>query len=191
MPKKGLFCRVLKGGEIKKNDTVVFTPRPLRFRVITVSDRACKGQYPDLSGPKVREIMESFFAEKTRRIQIDARIVPDDTAKLTKLITEAVENGIDVVITTGGTGVGPKDITPEVIIALADKTIDGIMDYIRLKYGAKKPNALVSRSIAAVKDKTIIYALPGSCKAVAEYTPEILQTVEHLFFMLHELDTHQ
>ena len=92
--------------------------------------------------------------------------------------------------TTGGTGVGPRDVTPDVVAALADKTIPGIMDAIRIKYGAAKPNALLSRSVAAVIRSTLVYTLPGSVRAVEEYMDEILKTLEHLIFTLHGLDLH-
>jgi molybdopterin adenylyltransferase len=90
-----------------------------------------------------------------------------------------------VIFTTGGTGIGPRDITPEVVTEFSDKLVPGIMDHIRMKYGQTIPNALLSRSVAAVKDKTLIYTLPGSVKAVTEYMDEILKTIDHLFKMLN------
>ena len=80
-----------------------------------------------------------------------------------------------------------RDITPDVVLKFADKTIPGIMEYIRLKYGEIIPAALLSRSVAAVKKNTIIYTLPGSVKAVTEYTTEIMKTMEHSLLMLHGL----
>ena len=93
--------------------------------------------------------------------------------------------GADIIFTTGGTGIGPRDFTVDAVASRADKLVPGIMDHIRLLYGAKKPNALISRSICAVKGSTIIFTLPGSVKAVEEYLTEIWKVVEHMVVMLH------
>jgi molybdopterin biosynthesis enzyme MoaB len=77
-----------------------------------------------------------------------------------------------------------------VVTALADKTIPGIMEHIRLKFGAEKPNALLSRSVAAVMGRTLVYTLPGSVRAVNEYLGEILVSLEHAIRMVHGLDAH-
>jgi len=95
------------------------------------------------------------------------------------------------VITTGGTGVGPRDITPETVAGVFEKIIPGIMENIRMKFGQAKPNALLSRSVAAVGGQTQCYALPGSVRAVDEYMGEILKTLEHVIYMLHGLDVHK
>ena len=101
-----------------------------------------------------------------------------------------VKEKVDIIFTTGGTGIGPRDITPDVIKKLIDKEIPGIMEMIRIKYGMQFPNALLSRSIAGVAGKTLLYALPGNPKAVKEYCDEIFKTVEHSFRMLYNIDEH-
>ena len=105
-------------------------------------------------------------------------------------IRRMVSEGHEIIITTGGTGIGPRDFTPDVVKPLLDKEIPGIMDYIRLKYGAEKPNALLSRSIAGVSGKSLIFVLPGSFKAVKEYMSEILPMLNHLFAMMSGIDSH-
>jgi molybdenum cofactor synthesis domain-containing protein len=102
----------------------------------------------------------------------------------------AAGGGVDVVFTTGSTGVGPRDIAPEVVLAMADKTIPGIMEHIRITYGRKHPNALLSRSVAAIAGRMLVYTLPGSVKAVQEYMSEIVTTLEHLLLTLHGVDPH-
>jgi len=97
---------------------------------------------------------------------------------------------VDVVFTTGGTGIGPRDITPETVAALCERLIPGIMEHVRAKHGQQNPRARLSRSIAGVAGKTQIYTLPGSVRAVEEYLEEILKTLEHVVYMLHELDVH-
>jgi len=190
MPKEGIFCRVLEGGAVKPGDTLAHHPRPLRIRIITMSDRASRGVYEDRSGPRVKESLEAFFENTPWHPDIESMVLPDDPAALEQALTSARETGVDVVFTTGGTGVGPRDITPDVVMGIADKLIPGIVEHIRFKYGADKPNALLSRSVVAVLGRTLVYTLPGSVKAVSEYMAEIVKTLEHLILTLHGLDVH-
>lgn len=190
MPKEGVFTRVISGGIVRAGDVALHERRTLRCRVITLSDRAAQGIYPDRSGPRIGEHLRAFAAERKWQLELDATLIPDDAALLRAELIAAREAGILAVFTTGGTGLGPRDVAPDVVADLADKTIPGIMEFIRTKYGAEKPNALLSRSIAAVAARTIIYTLPGSVKAVDEYMGEILKTLEHLIFTIQGLDTH-
>jgi molybdenum cofactor synthesis domain-containing protein len=190
MPKEGIFCRVIREGVVRPDDAIVHVPRPLRVLVITLSDRASQGVYEDLSGPRVRHHLEHFCAEKQWRPRIEAIVMPDDADRLRAELLSARDSGLDMVITTGGTGVGPRDITPEVVTSLADKLIPGIMEHIRLTFGAQKPYALLSRSVAAVLGQTVVYTLPGSVKAVDEYMGEIAKTLEHVIITVNGLDTH-
>ncbi len=162
----------------------------LKIRVITLSDRASQGIYPDKSGVLIKEILENFFSDLDWKYEIAYNLIPDSEVQLSELISKSIENKEDIIITTGGTGVGPRDFTPEVIKKFPVKEITGIMENIRIKYGSEKPNALLSRGIAGVIHETQIYALPGSAKAVREYMTEILKTIEHLVFMIHGVDTH-
>ena len=189
MPKEGVFCRVLSAGKMAAGDVLEYNPRSLRVAVITLSDRASRGEYEDLSGPEIVKRTEEFFVDKPWKLSMHSVIIPDDAETLESEI-KLLTNGFDIIFTTGGTGIGSRDITPEVVEKLLDKTIPGIMEHIRVKYGAKIPNALLSRSVAGVIKKSLIYALPGSVKAVREYTEEILQTVEHSIFMLRDINTH-
>lgn len=190
MPKKGLFCRVINNGQIKSGDCIEHIPRPLDILIVTLSDRAFAGVYSDRSGPRAKQILEEHFAEKRWHLRIDNTILADDAERLNEKLKEAIARRVDVILTLGGTGIGPRDITPEVVRALCDKVIPGIMENIRIKYGSQKPSALLSRSVAAVAGQTQIYALPGSVRAVEEYLMEILRTLEHTIFMLHSLDIH-
>lgn len=190
MPEVGVFCRVISGGPVRAGDVIVHLPKTLRFRIITLSDRASRGEYEDRSGPRIKTILEEFLGGARWHTEIEMVILPDDAEKLRAELQADRDGGVDVIFTTGGTGVGPRDITPEVITAFADKIIPGIMEHIRLKFGREKPGALLSRSVAAVLGQSLVYALPGSEKAVREYMGEILKTMEHLIFTLHGLDRH-
>ena len=190
MPTEGLFARVIHGGRIHPGDTGEFHSRPLRIHVITLSDRAFAGDYEDRSGPTICELLEGFFEDKRWHAEIASVLLPDDAEVLGKEVRSAVGNEAGVIITTGGTGVGPRDIAPETVEALCDKTIPGIMEHVRLKFGADKPNALISRGVAGVIGTTQIYTLPGSVRAAREYMGEILKTLEHLIFMVRSVDVH-
>lgn len=190
MPKEGIFARVLKDGVVTAGMPMEYVPRVYRAQVITLSDRASKGEYEDRSGPRVVELLNAYFQEKKNILEVEHTIIPDDPHALRVLLERAGQDEVDVVITTGGTGIGPRDITPEVVRPMLDKEIPGVMEAIRLKYGTEKPNALLSRGVAGVMANTLVYTLPGSVRAVNEYMEEIQKTLKHLIYMLHGLDAH-
>jgi molybdenum cofactor synthesis domain-containing protein len=158
--------------------------------VITLSDRAASGVYSDRSGPRIREILELFFAGQSIAATIEQKLIPDDALQLRAEILRGVQEGVDVIFTTGGTGVGPRDITPDTVAPLCNRLIPGIMEHIRTRFGAANPRARLSRAVAGVAGRTQIYTLPGSVRAVEEYMPEILVTLEHIADVLRGEDTH-
>ena len=164
---------------------------PLKFEVliITLSDRAFKGEYKDLSGPRIGERIAEYMTTTGWQFEITHSLIPDDKGVLEPLLKEAGKK-FNLIITTGGTGIGPRDITVETVTPLLSKEIPGIMEFIRIKYGTLKPNALLSRGVAGLLDKALIYTLPGSLKAVNEYMDEILRTLEHTIFMQYGIDNH-
>jgi molybdopterin adenylyltransferase len=190
MPKEGIFARVIRGGKLKAGDELKYAPKVFRARVITLSDRASKGEYEDRSGPRVTELLQACFDQIKWKVDIENIVIPDDRDQLSSILVNEKESGTDVIITTGGTGIGSRDFTPDVVGKFLDKEIPGIMEMIRMKYGSEKPNALLSRGIAGVMGNSLVYTLPGSVKAVNEYMEEITKTMKHLIFMLHGLDVH-
>ena len=164
-------------------------PERIEVLIITLSDRAFKGEYSDLSGPAIRQMLDNYLASVSWDNRIDQVIIPDDPAILSNKLAEAGKK-YNIIITTGGTGVGPRDITVDTVKPLLDKEIPGIMEHIRIKYGTEKPNALLSRCVAGLMGKSVIYTLPGSVKAVEEYMVEILKTLKHLIYMQYGIDTH-
>lgn len=190
MPKEGIFARVLMNGMVKAGDVFSYTPKIFNVQVITLSDRASRGEYEDKSGPAVSQRIQKWFEETGWECAIDNTVIPDDEAELESLVAGFVNQGADFIFTTGGTGIGPRDITVDVIRPMLQKEIPGIMELIRYKYGSQKPNALISRAVAGVTAQTLIYTLPGSVKAVEEYLNEILPTLRHSIMMLHGIDAH-
>jgi len=190
MPKEGIFCRVIHPGIIRPGDILEYHPKVFSVRIITLSDRASQGEYEDRSGPRIREIIEEHFKNLNSLINIQYSLIPDDPGQLKDLLHKSRDENTDLIFTTGGTGIGPKDFTPDVVRPFLDKEIPGIMEMIRIKYGKEKPNALTSRSIAGVMQQSLVFTLPGSVKAVNEYLAEILPSINHLVAMLHGIDLH-
>ena len=165
-------------------------PEKFEVLIITLSDRAQRGEYEDLSGPRIREILSGYLSSLKWEFSVNLTLIPDDAAILSELLKSA--GGVyNIVITTGGTGIGPQDITVETVTPLLTKEIPGIMEFIRIKYGTEKPNALLSRGVAGIIGKSLIYTLPGSVRAVEEYMTEILKTLKHAVYMQHGIDTHE
>lgn len=164
-------------------------PHTYNILVITLSDRAFRGEYEDLSGPRVKQMLDEFAGIREWNVRTEMKLLPDDPEMLRDIVTEA-SRSYDLIFTTGGTGIGPRDITVDVVKPLLVKELPGIMEFIRIKYAFEKPNALLSRAVAGVAGRSLIYTLPGSVRAVEEYMTEILRTLEHTLFMLKGIDTH-
>jgi len=188
MPKEGIFCRVLNGGKVKPEDEIIYKPKIYKIKIITLSDRASKGEYEDKSGIKIKEMLKTFLGNK--KSDFDTIVIPDDKEILSNILNKSKQENFDYIFTTGGTGISERDITPDIVSGFLDKQIPGIMDSIRLKYGVNNTNALISRAVSGVMGKSLVFTLPGSVRAVEEYMTEILKLLDHLLFMLHNIDIH-
>lgn len=149
---------------------------------VTLSDRASAGVYEDLSGPEIeRAITELVPGEHT----FERRLLPDDIAGLSELLRSLSDDArCDLIITTGGTGPTPRDITPEATRAVLEKELPGFGEILRMKSFAIAPTAILSRATAGIRGRSLIVNLPGSPKAVREcmgfLTPAIVEAVKHL-----------
>ena len=147
----------------------------MRASVITISDRASKGVYEDESGKAIIEILE----ENGWKIE-DYVVIPDDYDRIRDEIVRMCDDlKVDLVLTTGGTGLTRRDVTPEATLAVIDRRVQGIeiaMVCHSLKY---TPHAMISRAVAGVRGKTLVVNLPGSVKAVREILPFLLQAIPH------------
>ncbi len=164
--------------------------KQLQIYIITLSDRASAGDYDDKSGPTLKDLVDKFFTERKWKYKTRLQLIPDEPDQLRTLLNKVKTEEFDILFTTGGTGVGTRDITVDVVKTVLDKEIPGIMEMIRHKFGSEKPNALLSRSVAGVMGQTIVYTLPGSVGAVKDYMSEISKTLEHLLYMVNNIDTH-
>ncbi|MFP4430847.1 MAG: molybdenum cofactor biosynthesis protein B [Spirochaetaceae bacterium] len=152
--------------------------RALSIMIITVSDRAAAGVYQDRSGPAVEEELLGSFPD----CRVERRIVPDEPEPL----RAALESGgtFDVVLTTGGTGLGPRDITPEVTKALCDRELPGIAEMLRFESRKEVPTAILSRGVAGSRGRSIYVNLPGSVNGARSCTRMLLPILEHAVEMV-------
>ena len=176
MPREGIFARVLRGGVIREGDRVMITDyEPLTAAVITLSDRGAAGLRDDLSGALLRERLS---AEGYRIVEY--LLLPDDEDRLKgELIRLADEVGVNLIITTGGTGFAPRDVTPEATMAVATRNAPGIAEAIRAESMKITPRAMLSRAVSVIRNRTLIVNLPGSRKAVGECLDVCLSQLEH------------
>ncbi|MCP5051284.1 MAG: MogA/MoaB family molybdenum cofactor biosynthesis protein [bacterium] len=151
----------------------------LEITVITVSDRAFHGEYQDLSGPTIVELIN----ESKLEANVSLIIVPDDEMQLKKAIQDNL--GKDYILTTGGTGISPRDFTPEVTKEICDKELPGIAEILRAHSYKETKYAVLSRGYSGVRDKTIIVNFPGSVKGASLCTKLMIPIMEHGKKMLH------
>lgn len=145
----------------------------LEVAVITVSDRAHRGEYQDLSGPKIKELIQ----ESDLSVAVTLTVVPD---KREAIRSEIIKNlGKDYIFTTGGTGISSRDITPDVTKEICEKELPGISEFLRRESYNETPYAILSRAYSGMKGKTIIVNFPGSVKAVTLCMSLMLPIMEH------------
>jgi len=164
-------------------------PEKYEVLIITLSDRASRGEYDDQSGPEIQERLSEFFTTRKWNFNIARVLIQDDSSVLGRLMDESKDK-FNIIITTGGTGIGPRDITVDTVKQYLEKAIPGIMEFIRVRYGATNPAALLSRAVAGIAGKSLVYTLPGSVRAVNEYLDEIFRTLEHTVLMQYGIDAH-
>ncbi len=145
------------------------------FGIITVSDKGSRGERLDTSGQEIRGILE-----KEGFAFCDYVIVPDETDQIsTALLSYADEKKIDLIVTTGGTGVSPHDVTPEATLRILDKEIPGMAEEMRRESVKITPHAMISRAVAGIRGTSLILNLPGSPKGVRENLATVLPALKH------------
>ena len=179
MPREGVFARILKGGKVSVGDELVLLPPeenpPLRAAVITLSDKGSRGEREDLSGPLIARML----TEAGYRVE-ETLLLPDGIQPLkNQLIRLADGRQMDLILTTGGTGFAPTDVTPEATMAVADRNAPGIAEAMRAYSLSITPRAMLSRAASVLRGRTLIVNLPGSPKAVKEHLEYILPSLEH------------
>lgn len=150
-------------------DTSRFT-----FAVLTLSDKGSVGEREDTSGPYLINCLKN---EGYRHQEYD--IIPDEKSGIVAKLQRFVQNGIDLIVTTGGTGVAPTDVTPEATLEVIERETPGISEAMRLASLQKTPHAMLSRGVSGIAGATLIVNLPGSLKAAKENIEVILPALPH------------
>ena len=172
MPREGIFAEVLLEGPVRVDDRLKIIDS-YKFGIITASDKGSKGEREDLSGPAISEILLPWGDV------IDQVIVPDDRAALAKVMRGMVDKGVDAIFTSGGTGLSPRDVTPEATLDVIDRQVPGIGEAMRRETATVTAKAMLSRAIAGISGSTLIVNLPGSPKAVTECLAVLTPVLDH------------
>ncbi len=152
----------------------------VRTGIITVSDSRSGGQREDTSGPAIAGILQHAGFEITERT-----IIPDEKEQIQDELVRMIHRlGVDLIITTGGTGLGPRDVTPEATLGIIDREVPGLAEAMRRESFRITPHALISRAVTGIRRQTLIINLPGSRKGAEECLKVILPAIPHAIEIL-------
>ncbi|MFH1081562.1 MAG: MogA/MoaB family molybdenum cofactor biosynthesis protein [Pseudomonadota bacterium] len=147
----------------------------IKAGVITVSDKGSAGKREDQSGPEVARILKTIGIEVARRA-----IIPDEIHQIRNTLVDFADNQkVDLIVTTGGTGVAPRDVTPEATLDVIDKAVPGMAEAMRRESYKNTPHAVISRAVVGIRGQTLIVNLPGSPRSVRENLVVILPALPH------------
>lgn len=147
----------------------------INLGILTISDKGWRGERDDKSGQAVKESLASL---SPRLVKYE--VIPDEASVIAATLAEWADGGrLDIILTTGGTGLAERDITPEATLSILDKTVPGLTEAMRAKTATVIPFAILSRAVAGVRKKCLIINLPGSTRAVTECLEVILPVIPH------------
>ena len=152
--------------------------------IITISDRASRGEYDDLGGPAVRRAAEGYGWSV-----LAEGIVADEKRDIQRVIREQISKGCHLILTTGGTGVAVRDVTPEAVREIAQRELPGFGEVMRIESMRITRNAILSRALAAVVDQTLVICLPGKPRGAVECLGFVAGAVPHCVEVLREVPT--
>jgi len=173
MPTEGIFTVVLRGGEIRAGDTIEIL-NGVRAAVITISDKGAAGLREDKSGPALLEALQGHA------LVTEQFVIPDEFEQIKAELCRLADGGnVDLILTTGGTGLAPRDVTPEATLAVVERLVPGIPEAMRAESRKITERAMLSRAQAGVRGRTLIVNLPGSPKAAVECLQVFLPVLAH------------
>ncbi len=147
----------------------------IRTAIITLSDKGAAGVRDDESGAVIREMLDTIGVSV-----MHYEILPDDKSRISNTLRRLSDSGtFDLIVTTGGTGVAPRDVTPEATLAVIDRELPGMAEAMRAESLKKTPRAMISRAVAGIRKQTLIINLPGSPRAVRENLSTVLPALPH------------
>lgn len=148
---------------------------------VTLSDRAASGIYEDASGPEIERVLRDFFDEE---MEFHARVLPDDRTAIEETLRAMIDDGLPLIVTTGGTGPSARDVTPEATRAVLEKELPGFGEIMRMKSFERVPTAILTRAVAGVAGRSLIVNLPGRPAAIGEclalIAPAIAECLDHV-----------
>lgn len=154
----------------------------VRVGILTLSDRSARGERPDLSGPAL-----AVLASSQGWSVIEQAVLPDDFAAIKEVLCDWADHAkLDIVLTTGGTGFAPRDVTPEATLAVIQREAPGLAEAMRLDSLKKTPHAMLSRAVSGIRGRTLIVNLPGSPKGAVENLETILPVLPHAIQLIQE-----
>jgi molybdopterin adenylyltransferase len=154
----------------------------IRFGILTLSDRSARGERADSSGPALAHLIQAENWSVTKQ-----DLLPDDESAIRDVLVEWADSGeLDVILTTGGTGFAPRDVTPEATRAVIDREAPGLAEAMRAASLKITPHAMLSRIVTGIRKKTLIVNLPGSPKGAVENLKTIISVLPHAIQLLQE-----
>jgi molybdopterin adenylyltransferase len=156
----------------------------IQVGIITVSDRASKGLYDDLGGPALKKASEDYGW----KISAEA-LVPDEASQIQRIIREQINKGCQLILTTGGTGVALRDVTPEAVREIAIRELPGFGEIMRIESMKITKNAILSRNLAVVVEKSLVICLPGKPSGAVECLGFVVGAIPHCIEVLQEVPT--
>jgi molybdenum cofactor synthesis domain-containing protein len=180
MPRAGLFARVVAGGTVRPGDEAEVAEPVGRDRfqavVLTISDRCSRGEATDTAGPATARLVEEKLAAHVYAVEV----IPDDRPRIAERVRHYCDgHGIDLVMTVGGTGFSPRDVTPDACREVIERFTPGLDEAMRAASLAKTPHAMLSRGVSGIRGQTLIVNLPGSQAGAVENLDVILPALRH------------
>ena len=175
LPLNGVFAKVLKGGTIREEDKIEIVADTLTCGILIISDRSSRGERPDKTGPLVKECLNELKITSVRY-----GIIPDEKEYISLvLVTWVDQGGVDLILTSGGTGFFSRDVTPEATRRILDKDAGGLSEMMRTEGAKSTKRAYLSRGVAGIRKKTLIINLPGNPQGARESLKIVSPILSH------------